>query len=843
PILLTSVKIHVNKEGQAPSYVGTSKTVNIQAFAYPKPSYDFQIRAVNMDLSEIWGFPVVVESLVAKQGKGVSISGYFYKLPNIPNLQTLNDNERIYFKNIKINPVSTKIEPLNNSIITETYSIPIKINGGFEGSFHIPSSWIMPQHLVLKKNGDFGIMSGALLIDLASFKFAYDFHGNFYLGKDTTRNDMSVFKSKAPGSSTFFIDKFYIFDLNNSYSPTPINDFKVFGFNASSGFAQATYHNQAMHIGTILHTDIPMGSGKPSLDLKIKAGEIVITRDNIEIAPNQNKLLSFDLEKWKIESQDGWYFDKTRDAIVIPKGLILTGLGVDASIKGLTIRPTALREGEIDLQGGLSLGGIAKLSLATNLKPKFNFDAGVNHYRISLVGENIQGSVAWIDNLPATKDRLAFSSIGMLSDNSSVLSLGSHMLFHNILDVFVDQIMTGSDFFIIAGMPELGIPGFLPTMAEIKYTKEGGKLQAELQPISGGIDCNANIIYKLGQLTNSQTITKNKYTAFGDFYINPPPGKSGDKLVVKGMLTKTPGSCKIDVIPQTILMGKEEMKVFDGSIEVTSGSWGNLTFNSTTNSSGLDDTNVVSYEVHGGIEANCDKLQVSNIETPLGDLNMAYIFSEKALVGDLKITTSLNMGFASLNGGQMGMRFDPHGFYLGFGGDITITGQNYLGGFILGDYDSDLSSLTNEILQGFETQKPDFSSISGFYAIGQRNLINVSLPLLAIDVAAKAGLGAFVHLDFGDEIFEVGGYGFLKAKGGIDVPACGYVGVNNRAYMNVTGEYKFDTKVLTISSCSIMETCVGACGLEGCISILSKMKVSTNSAPDLTLQIGGDCGN
>ena len=158
----------------------------------------------------------------------------------------------------------------------------------------------------------------------------------------------------------------------------------------------------------------------------------------------------------------------------------------------------------------------------------------------------------------------------------------------------------------------------------------------------------------------------------------------------------------------------------------------------------------------------------------------------------------------------------------------------------MGVYDTDLSSFAHKIVKGFETNTPDFSSLSGFYAIGQRNLINESFSLVGIDVGVKAGLGAFVHLDYSDKLFEVGGYGFLKAKGGIDITGCGFVGVNNLTYMNVTGKY--ENKELTVSTCSTMETCVGACGLEVCLSIFSKIEISTGSSPKLELGLDGSCG-
>ena len=844
PMSLTSTDIHVVKDGTDPSYVGTTQTIVIEPFAYPVPSYDFQLTAVNnLDLSNIWGFPVSIESLVSKPGHGVTISGFFHDLPNIPGFETLNENEKVYFKNIKIDPEPSdnKISPLSSKLVTETYSIPIKINGGFEGKFHVPSPWFNPRRLELKKNGDNGAMSGALKLDLASFKFAYDFHGDFYLGDDTLHNDMALFKSVSRGFPGFYHVRKFIFDLGSSYTPVPVNNFRVFGFNASSGFATAFYLDNAIHIGTILHTDIQMANGLQSLDLKIQAGEVEVTKENIEMKPNANNLISFDLEKWKVESTTAWFFDKTRDAIVIPKSLILTGLGVDASVKGLNIRPNALYEGEIDMEGGLSLGGIATLGLANGLEPKFNYDAGVGHYRISIVG-NAQGPAAWTNDLPATNDRLDFTSIGILSDNSSVLSLGKHMIFHNLLDVFVDQIMTGNGFFSLAGMPDLGIPGFVPTRAVVTYTKPNGQLHFKLEPLNGAVDCNANVVYKLEQKANSQSLTNKKYTAYGDFFIKPPPGESGEKLSLKGFLTKTPSECYIDAIPGTIEIGKETMNVTDGKISVANDTWGTLRFNCKTNSTGLDDENVIAYTVHGGIEANGAGIKVDQIDTPLGNLNMAYLFPEKALVGDLTVNGPLNMGFASLQSGAMDMRFDPGGFYMAFSGTIEMLQNQYLGGFILGDYSHDLSNVVAPILKDFKKNPPDFSSLHGFYAIGQRNLVNASFPIPVmppIMVSVKAGLGGYTRFDYSNPQFTIGGYAFVDAMGGVNVPLCGFVGAEAHEFLDVEGGY--ENSALSIQSCGLVNVSAGACGLNGSITIKNKNKLSSNGNNEFSLSLGGNC--
>jgi hypothetical protein len=803
--------------------------------------YDFTLKPVDgWDLSNIWGMPVIVEDMQTKVATGTRISGYFHSLPHHPDLNTLS-GEKIYFKNLKVTKGSNgEIVPEKNAIQTEAYTLPIKIKGGFSGKL---SKVIEPvnrnYHLMITKSGTGkSILAGRLKIDLSSFGFAYDFSGNIFVGDDTTRMSITAFKSGEQN----YLSRLYLFDqkriLLTSY-PVPISDFRVFGFNASSSFGKAYLQDGVIHIGTILHTDIPLANGK-QLDLKIDAGEIVITQNDMNLKHNPGDQLSFELEKWKVVSKNGWEFDKTRDAIIIPEATIFTGLGVDAGIKGLNIRPNALREGEIDLSAGLMLGDIKKLKLAQGLKPVFNYDAGVGHYRISLTGESSGDFVAWVDNLPATNDNLEFTSIGMLSDNSTVFSLGKTMRFHNLIDVFVDQIMTGPGYFRLAGMPTMGIPGYIATRAEMTYTKENGNLKFKIEPLSGGADLNANSMFMLGQNNNDQKLTDKLFTSYGTFFIKPPPDKGGSEIKIKGFLTKTPSQCYIDVVtPQTIRMGKEKFDLIEGKISVENNTWGEFNFTAHTHSKGLKDENVLAFSIHGGIEVNGDNISADSIETPLGSLTISYLFPEKALVGALTINKPIYLGFGTLNSGMMNTRFDPHGYYISFAGNVSILTDTYDGGFLMGYYDADLNSVAQPMLANFETNKPNFNSLKGFYVIGQRTIIDETLPLLIINVAIKGGYGAFVHLDIDKGLFGIGGYGFVHAAGGVNVPACGFVGVSQDGYADLIGKY--ENGDLSISTCQSVSTCVNACKLEGCLNFTSKIKVSTNNGIEASIEMGGSC--
>jgi TANFOR domain-containing protein len=839
----TVVHIYAVKTGKNPSYLGKEKRILVTT-SMTLSGFDFALKRVDdWDLSNISGMPVTIENMKARPGFGITLSGYFHSLPHHPDINTIS-GEKVYFKNLKVTKgPKGEIIPVDDFVTTENYSLPVKIKGGFSGKLFkvidTPGS-ASDYHLQITKKGDNSLLKGGLKIDISSFGFAYDFSGEIYVGDDTTDLNIAAFKSGEQN----YPSRLYLFDKKSLFMssyPTPIANYRVFGFNASSSFKKAYLQDGTIHIGTILHTDIPLVNGKP-LDLKIDAGEILITQNDMKLEHNPGNQLSFELEKWKVVSKNGWKFDRTRDAIVIPEATIFTGLGVDAGIQGLNIRPTALREGKIDLSSGLMLGDIKKLKLAKGMEPVFNYDAGVGHYRISLTGKTSGDYVAWVDNLPATNDNLEFTSIGMLSDNSTVFSLGKNMRFHDLFDVFVDQIMTGPGFFRLAGMPKTGIPGYIATRAEVTYTKENGKLKFKLEPLNGGADLNANTLFMLGQNYNDQKLTNRLFTSYGTFFIKPPPDQGGSEVEIKGFLTKTPTQCYIDVVtPQTVKMGKEKFDIIEGKISVKNNKWGELRYTAHTHSKGLKDDNVLAFSVHGGIEVNSDNVSADSIETPLGSLNISYIFPERALVGVLTIDKEIQLGFGSLNSGMMATRFDPHGFYLGFAGQITILNDTYDGGFIMGDYDADLSDVARPMLANFETNVPSFDGLTGFYLIGQRMLVNKTLPLLIIDVSVKAGIGAFVNLDLNKGMFSVGGYGFAHAKGGVNVTGCGFVGVIQDGYADIIGKY--ENKELSISSCQSLTTCVNACGLEGCLNFTSKIKISTGHSPEASLEINGSCNN
>jgi TANFOR domain-containing protein len=859
PTGIPTIEIHAVKNGNTPSYIGSSKTFTIEPFAIPAKSYDLTIKkAQGWDFSDIWGIPVTIEGMVSKPGKGTFVSGYFHDLPSSPVFSTLNEDEKLYFSSIRIEKGNDqKINPKNDWIYTDSYSIPIKIKGGFEGDFRKSYQ----QKIIVKKKGEFAEISAPLKLDLASFKFAYDFAGELYMEDDTISDgtDIEVFRSVADGSSGgFYLGRYNIVDESND----PISDFRVFGFDASSDYQGSYYENGKINLQTYLQTHIPLDGTGRTINLNINAGKIEISKEDMNMIPNANSLLSFDLEKWKVQSTQGWNFDKTKDAIVIPKATIFTGSGVDADIQGLTIRPNSLREGEIDMTGdGLSLGGIVPLEINQSVEPMFNYDAGVGHYRISMVGNTNGQAAAMVSNLPAMNKTLEFKSIGMLSDGSNVLNIYQKAKFYNILDLDISQIMTGPGFFQLAGTPHLGIPGFIPTRAIMTYKKQNGSLTAEIEPLSGAIDCNRNVEFTLDQNQLAQHIEPNRYTCYGNIYVKPSLNEGGEKFSLRGFLEKTPNDVHIEVIKvddqgkykgvnrQKFYTGEHYMNVFEGNLAVQNNQWQELWYKANTNSQGLSEDNVGTFVVHGGIDYDSEQIEVDDIEIPgLGKLKMVYLFDDMALVGTLIITERLEMGFASVNSGNMESRFDPSGFYFALAANITYNAQDYDGGFIMGVYSKDLNPVSARFLQNYDDNPPDFSrGMHGFYVIAQRPLINKSfwIPLSPpIEVAIKASAGVFVYFDYQHPEFTLGGYAYAYGKGGYYFPPpldC-YAGADGEAFARLKGGYKKNLGIY-FDACGMVKVKVDACGLKGKIGVMQKLQLASgaNSKVQAELKLNGTC--
>ncbi|MFN3556284.1 MAG: hypothetical protein ACK4VN_10005 [Bacteroidales bacterium] len=840
---LIHMVVQVIKEGSNPSYVGTSRALVLPAQppATP-PTHNFSLRRLdNWDLSSIWGFPVAITSFTEKTIPGTSqssvmLGGYFVNLPATGTFSLLQPDIRIPFRNLFVTQnENNRPEPLEETLVTDVMEIPLKVGGHYTGSLYNyiqppPGSqytWLLGfgKKKIEMQKVTFGLggarIQGQVKLDLASFEIAHQFSGQLFVGNDTLSGRATVFSSRMPVIPGM---RYAVFSLSNKLSPIPVRNYKVFNFQASANLSHSYLENGVIRMRTLLHTQIPGGGQNSTLDLKIQAGDLVINNTDIGFQETPGGQLSFTLDKWQVSATKPWRFDINEDAIVLEEVLIITGRGVDARVKNLRVRPNMLSEGNIDLTGGLTLGGVANVELSGTLQPIFNYDAGVGHYRISLVGST-QAPAGRVRNLYQTEpNQISFESIGMLSNNTEALTLNQPMRFYNILDVDVQGIMTGPGFFSLKGRPELGIPGFAPPNAIVTYRRQNNRITPTVQPLQGSVYAHGNVEFVLDQDTTRQEVRANRFTSYGRVIIHPAPeDQAGKPVTFWGFLEKTNQKCEIEIIKvnaqnfkgntmQFMPAGANRMPVESGWMRVAGNQWDTLSYTALTrNIDGLDPAgappNKLLFKVHGGIDVSGDEISVSNIpggnqgSSPMGGMRLSYNFAESSLLGHMDVRY-LPLGYATIYEGAATVRFDPRGFYIvldlhSFSLGPTPGMPGFKGAMLVGKTNQVHQNDLAHVRSNFRYNLPDFSTpFTGIYVIGEKVIVNTQLNAVVMPVSASAGLGMFVHLNFNSNpVYVIGGYGYCDVTAsqtwGIPVtgPDCG-VAIRGNMWYNIQGGYE-----------------------------------------------------
>lgn len=889
PKSFNTIEVFAVKKGDNPSYAGTSQTINFAnepASMMPK-KYDFKLRKMeDWDLSSIWGYPVVINGF--RQAKNSSdeylIDGYFYDPPVVEGLTLQQQDLKLAFKYLRIKKAAdNKIEPVEPTIELDANKIPLTINQTFTGTLYnqkqvsLGNTGFVMNSLGLHeitKNDDKAVLQGILKLNLSSFNFAYNFNGELYAGNKEFENKVEAFskpillntgvqvsnqnlkaglKNK---SQITFLPRLEIFSLNNQFHPVPIENYEVLGFKASSSDNGAFLMNDKIWISTILHTDIPTCNTCSNLDLKIRVGNIVVSKNDINLVKLPSDTLNFELENWKVNNLKEWDFNKNEDAIVLKEAMILTGKGINAKIKNLKIRPNYLGEGEIEMTGdALTLGGIAKIKLNKDLKPVFNYD-NTGHYRISFVGTTSANKPAGtVEQLPAMKngDRIKFESIGLLSNGNDILTINQRIKFYNIMDLSVSSIVSGSNNFMLQGMPDFGIPDFIPEIAIMEYKLDDkGDIEALLHPVNGKVEPPGHVIFTLDP--ESQDIQEDLFTSFGEITVRQGTGNDQGKFSFRAELSSTPDDCRIDLKVdntgdqiQNFQVGSNTLKVFEGSMQTTNNNseWDNLKFKAnTTQIAGLNkegSDNVLDFTVDGTVKASCQSLEVSNINVGLGKMNVTYDFNKGQLYGNLQLH-NIELGYGYLKEGEMSVLFDHDGYYLSCYTDIWLLHLFWADcGFIFGNSNHVQTKDITILTQNFKSRyKPDLSSIKGFYCIGEFKPIDINEKILkVIPVVVSAGMGSYYQgsLNDDDKKITIGGYLFGDVEGGVSFKVC-KVGVNFHTLGELKGDYTLGTTDINLNGCIQGGFSVNACKIEGSLDFHVNANCQYNDDFDLNLDYG-----
>ncbi len=738
-----------------------------------------------LNLTRIWGMPIEVEAFTPTAQGGGKLTGAFVDLADNGNFSVKDKKARLSFYQIDVRPGPqkdaqgvAKVRPVQEEVLTEQTSLVVKVFENYTGKMYSRDYYQIEkgaERIIVGHDGaENGLIHGNVGILLSSFNFSYQYEGRLILADKPDETVIPVFGAREiPRRSYHLVDY-----KRGSILRDPA--FQVHHFKATADRSKSFIEGDSVHLFTILHTNIP--DSKPA-DLKIEAGEIVILPDDI-LPFSSGKSLTFHLEEWKIASQSPWYYNKNQGAIVIAKGMVHTGV-IDVPVKNIRLQPDDLDIDDPDLQqSGLSLGGVLPLEVYTS-----NFIFGYDkkcgsdlkpHWKLRLINEGSQPAGMFTGLPGAENQKIYLDHISLFSNGEQIVGgLDDTVRFYNIMNMHLNQIATGNGFFKLRGRIDLGIPNLSTDLSsEFTYTNgPNGSIKSQWEPLSFVLDTKGKVAFHAEN--NNQFLSKGLYSAPGTIRIYSPDGE----INLKGRLTRSTSGCMFRAIQvngenQEIELGDPDHKMVmlkgESHADLSAGNWGKFSFDARMEGfkgigGGKNPDKEMTFVVEGDITATDQDISITDINTPLGGLQLIYNFKEQSLFGAMHVN-EMDVGALAIKSGDFQILLDRKGYYFLLGAQVKVPIVETIGmALLIGDYPEftpvmrstfENYSYNHNIPPGFE------NGFSGFLFNGKWEYEifdndGIDLAVVSVYATAKVGLDLRVSADFSENAFElyVLGYG------------------------------------------------------------------------------------
>ncbi len=869
-------RIHAVKSDPSVAYVGTSTTVLVP----PNGPVNLHMEIIEgVDMSKLLGFPVEIESYTPN-GNQATISGAFVDLPANGNFALRMDNFRLPFEDISVQPSSATnaqgtpyLEPVNNEVYLELDAVPLRIYDGFQGEIRPGSSGAalttyanIGTIKVSKTAPGLGQLDGQVFLELESFKFSYNYTGDFYLGEGPNDVHIPIFK---PEEQAYPEQAFHVMDI--SYFTGQISDllYSVHEFPAHADRAQSTIQGDTVRLHTILHTNIALTNPD---DLAIEAGEIKITPDKI-LPFHQGEELEFKLEEWTVSAQSGWFYDNINGGLHVSEAIIRTGY-VDVPIKDLVIRYDDFNHPEIDLNNPnnpFRLAGVAELTI-TGSNPELHYDQTTitdlqPHWIIEILSSN--GQPAATSNLPHIQQTVNFSRFKLISDGTIDVSVPvQNLRVYDIMDITTTGLVTGTDFFRIQGSGDLQIPGLNADLSTImEFTRNGGQVQLEIKPLNIQLAGAGKVFFDAYTEANSQVFQNGSFTSYGLITVEDETGQSFE---LEGRLIRTNSSCVVEIIQvnnqnQHIVCGGNggnSLEVFSGSMIANLGAmqWNFMEFDAkpVSNKGLAADTKVMHFTIYGAIEASDEEIKMSGFDLGFAKMELTFNITDMTLTGELEIggddVPPLTIGVATIESGQFNFLMSDRGFYFIFGGIVNVPVVGDIGACVLvGHYDQ-VDQVMAETLEQYAYQNAfpaAFSNgFSGFLINGYWEPVNASvdegLLNFSVNIYLQLGVEVRIAADFQDGyyLFSGLGYGAAGIHISFDLLICD-IGIGVDVALEIMAQTEIDDDSFTFTGCAslamglIFDACIDTYCWENSVKLTFVM--DTDDGVDFDAELGETC--
>jgi len=862
PGTMSSITVKAEKFEPGKTIIGDQK----ENISLPSSSpVDLHLKLANKIPGELFGFPIYVDS-VQKQGNTTVISGYIRNTDKIKNSNfrlRLDPTYKIKFSGVKLvkKQGSNTLQPENNAVTLDMDKFQLEINKSFFGE-QLPASGSLLK--IEAGNGGKGLIRGKVRLS-NSFKFnanlfSFEKDGAWLSEPGASNNTITVFRSPP---ETMAARKFAL--INKSGRNL---DVTLKGFDGVASKGRSFLVGDTLSLSLTLTTKEIQGMN-PSV-IKVVLGNLKLTNTGF-VPVNSSKPLSFNLEKWNVVSQN-WTFSQQSKGIEIKSGTLKTGM-VNLPVKNIVLTPTTFEINRIELNQ-ITLAGVMPLTinskdLSFGYFPSTGSDQK-GHWRLAIVGLSGKPAVT-LSGLPgiAAGENIQFQVFSMLSNGEQSIDLANQdkeLTFYHILKVKPLAIIPYDGYFQLTGSMDMGIPRIEKQNGKIRFAKTGNSVEFMLYPLNMGFDGPGKVTFISSQKFGDQVFKNSVFTVPG--VLNDPEG-----LSLKAVLHRDRQHAWVEVDPfnQKLPIGnanstylsdvKGEMRVDHSKKD-----WDYFTFNGIMNGvKGMEGDKKKTFTIFGDIVANDQQIQVSNINSGFGNINITYDFKHGRLIGNMNI----DKDFASMSmHGVANLLVDHSGWYFLAGGQIEAPGLgDFQAGIMIGNYDVMPAGVTSKIMQfayNKEIPKAFRNHISGMFITGRKTLpisipdVSINLLILSVRLGVEAGLDARFWMGFDDSGNEYGiaAMAFAHAYFIASSITCTHLSADARAELGAKGTYNTGTGAFTIGGCGsiTLSTRVEQClptlvaGCEGCIgktfteSIKVNLSLDSQGHTDLSFGFGNCSG-
>ena len=219
-------------------------------------------------------------------------------------------------------------------------------------------------------------------------------------------------------------------------------------------------------------------------------------------------------------------------------------------------------------------------------------------------------------------------------------------------------------------LTDLLIPGMNNNQtANLLVYKSGGQIEYQLNPLIIDAEGYGKTRFQAGSGRGKQTLDATGFTAWGNLTIYDEA--TGKDVKLKGYLDRLSDLCRItipkwqDSYQHISFGGGTSMKILEGLMpaDLQANEWTRLAFTAEmVGFADMGDDRIMDFVVDGAINADGQGVEVTNIETPFGDLNLYFNFIEPSLRGHMSINGLTLGGGVGINQGSLNLLFDSKGF-------------------------------------------------------------------------------------------------------------------------------------------------------------------------------------